>query len=325
MALLTSITLPFAISAMTFVVFVLLFVGIYVYYGQYGTRQKMIEKVRGAAEIGGAAGASGVSVKSAAMQQPDKTSQVLGFVGKHVVDESSPEYTRLRKNLISAGIRKPNAPAIFWGAKCLLVILLPSVFMAIGLTILTSFNPRMYLGFSLFLALAGFYLPDYLLFKRKESRKQVFRDGLPDALDLLIVCVEAGMGLDSAIHRVAEEMALSNKVLSDEFKVYGLEVKAGKRREEAMKDLAARIDLEDMYNLTSLLVQTDKFGTSLSQALRVYSDTFRTKRFMRAEEKAARLPGLMLFPLIIFIFPALFVALLGPAAIEIYRTMFLEL
>ena len=146
--------------------------------------------------------------------------------------------------------------------------------------------------------------------------------GLPDALDLLVVCVEAGMGLDQAINRVAEEIKLTNDVLSDEFKLFNLEMRAGKPRQEAMKDLALRIDLEDMNNLVNLLIQTDRFGTSIAQALTVYSDTFRTKRFMHAEEVAAKLPVKLVLPLILFIFPSLFVAIAGPAAIRVFQVFF---
>jgi tight adherence protein C len=144
--------------------------------------------------------------------------------------------------------------------------------------------------------------------------------GLPDGLDMLVVCVEAGMGLDAAINRVGEEMKASNKVLSDELKLVTLELRAGKHRQEALRNLAQRTDLEDLSSLVSLLVQTDKFGTSIAQALRVYSDSMRTKRYQRAEEIAAKIAVKLTFPLILFIFPSLFVVILGPAMIRIYRT-----
>jgi len=135
------------------------------------------------------------------------------------------------------------------------------------------------------------------------------------------VCAEAGIGLDAAINRVGEEIKLSNKPLSEEFKLMSLELRAGKPRREALKDLAMRTDLEDVNSLASLLIQTEKFGTNIAQALRVHSDSMRVKRFQRAEEVAAKLPVKLLFPLIFFIFPSLFVAILGPAAIRIFRTL----
>ena len=144
-------------------------------------------------------------------------------------------------------------------------------------------------------------------------------EGIPDALDLLVVCVEAGMGLDAAINRVAEEIKLTNRILSDELKFLNLELRAGKSRQAALRNLAMRTDLEDVNSLVTLLIQTDKFGTSVAKALRVYSDTFRTKRYQKAEELAAKLPVKLVVPLIVFIFPSLFVTILGPAAIRIYE------
>ncbi len=136
---------------------------------------------------------------------------------------------------------------------------------------------------------------------------------------MLVVCVEAGMGLDAAISRVGEEMQLTHKILSDELNQVTLELRAGKHRQEALRNLAQRTDLEDLASLVSLLIQTDKFGTSISQSLRVYSDTMRTKRFQRAEEIAAKIGVKMSFPLILFIFPSLFVVIMGPAMIRVYR------
>jgi tight adherence protein C len=145
--------------------------------------------------------------------------------------------------------------------------------------------------------------------------------GFPDALDLMVVCVEAGMGLDSTITRVSREMELTHKILSEELQIYNFEMRAGKLRRDALKNLAMRTDLPEISNLATLLIQTDKFGTSIGQALKVYSDTMRTQRFQRAEEKAAKLPVKLIFPLILFIFPALFVVILGPAAINVYRVI----
>lgn len=175
---------------------------------------------------------------------------------------------------------------------------------------------------SLVLALIGFYLPDLWLKLKISERRTKIQKGLPDALDLLVVCVEAGMSLDSAIHRVGEEIRLENKELSDELLFMNLEIRAGKQRREAMKNLALRTNLDDINSLVTLLVQTDKFGTSVAQALRVYSDAFRTARMQRAEEIAAKLPVKLMIPLALFVFPSMFVVLLGPPAIQIFRVFF---
>lgn len=175
---------------------------------------------------------------------------------------------------------------------------------------------------SILLTMIGFYLPNLWIRVRISNRKEKMQQGLPDALDLMVVCVEAGTGLDAAINRVGEEMELSNNVLNEEFRLMSMELRAGKQRRDALKNLALRTDIEDVKSLVTLLIQTEKFGTSLAQALRVHSDSMRTKRFQKAEEIAAKLPVKLIFPLVLFIFPSLFVTILGPAAIRIFRTLF---
>ena len=170
-------------------------------------------------------------------------------------------------------------------------------------------------------ALIGFYLPDIWLRQKTDKRKEKILNALPDALDLLVICVESGMGLDSAIYRVAQETKLNSPELSDELQLMNLELRAGKSRRDALKNLALRTNLDEINSLVTLLIQTDQFGTSMADALRVYSDSYRTERFQRAEELAAKLPVKLIFPLVIFIFPSLFVVLLGPAAISIYNAL----
>jgi tight adherence protein C len=137
----------------------------------------------------------------------------------------------------------------------------------------------------------------------------------------MVISVEAGMGLDAAIHRISTELRLTNPVLSDELKLLTLEVRAGKPRSEALRNLALRTDLEDVNSLVTLLIQTDQFGTSVAQTLRVYADSFRTRRFQRAEEIAARLPVKLIFPCVLFIFPSLFIVILAPALIQLFQAL----
>ena len=146
-------------------------------------------------------------------------------------------------------------------------------------------------------------------------------EALPDTIDLLVICVEAGLGLEAAITRVANELKLRSKELSEELSLLNLEMRHGMLRRDALRNLAKRTDLEALNSLVSLLIQTERFGTSITQALRVYSDAFRTERFRKAEEMATKLPIKLLFPLIFFIFPSLFVVILGPAAIRIHQVM----
>jgi tight adherence protein C len=169
------------------------------------------------------------------------------------------------------------------------------------------------------LALIGFYSPTIWIRSKIAKRKDKIFKGFPDMLDMLVVCVEAGVGLNSAIYRISEELKFSYTEISEELQILNWELKAGKPRREALKNLAMRIDLEDVKNLVTLLIQTERFGTSVAKALRVYSDTMRTRRFQRAEEMAAKIAVKLLFPLIFFIFPSLFIAILGPAIIQVIR------
>jgi tight adherence protein C len=247
---------------------------------------------------------------------------LLGSLGERVQSSKPDELPKMRLTFLRAGFRNRKAPAVFWGVKVMLTILFPLCFFVLRLTTFKLVSPTLTFAMCTFLAVGGFYLPEIWLRQRIANRKEMIFLGLPDLLDLLVICVEAGMGLDAAFSRVAEEMRLSNRVLSDEFRLLNLELRAGKLRRDALRDLALRVDLEDLRSLVTVLIQTERFGTSIADALRVFSDSLRTKRFQRAEETAAKLPVKLMFPLIFFIFPALFVAILGPAAINIARILF---
>jgi len=242
----------------------------------------------------------------------------LRFLGKGSALEQSADYTQTRARFFRAGLRNENTPALFWGTKFLLAFSLSACFF-LGATFLKPVDPSTKLFASAFLALLGYLLPDIWLRMKTSARKNKISKGVPDVLDLLVVCVEAGMGLDSAIYRVAQEIKLSNKVLGDELNILNLEIRAGKSREKALRNLSERIDIEDVRSLVTLLIQTEKFGTSIAQSLRVFSDSFRTKRYQKAEEIAAKLPVKLMLPLIFFIFPSLFVVIMGPAAINLYH------
>ena len=235
--------------------------------------------------------------------------------------ENGDNGSQLRKLFLNAGIRHPSASAVFWGAKVLCAAALPALAFFVQ-----AFSDRPLLQVQMLailavLALLGFYLPDFYLKLRIRRRKDRIVKGFPDALDLLVVCVEAGMGLDAAINRVAEEIRLSSQVISDEFKTLNLELRAGKSRIDALRNLGVRTDVEEVRSFTTLLVQTDRFGTSVAQALRVHSDSMRVRRYQKAEELAGKLPVKLMVPLIFFIFPAIFVVIVGPAAIQIYHTI----
>jgi tight adherence protein C len=246
---------------------------------------------------------------------------LIKSLGTMVQPSNETDLRTIRHSLITAGYRHPHAPLLFLGSK---------LFMAIALLLGTTLIPAKALGFPGFstliiyyvlAAFLGYYLPEYWLRWTIGARKQRILHALPDALDLLVVCVEAGLGLDQAINRVGEEIKFAHRDLSDEFALLALELRTGVTRTEALRNLSHRIDLEEFKNLAALLIQTDRFGTSIGQALRVHSDAMKVSRRMKAEELAAKLPVKLLFPLLFFIFPNLFIAVLGPAAIRVIRTL----
>lgn len=237
--------------------------------------------------------------------------------GEAVKPKEAKELSKTRTSLVHAGFRQPKAVEIYWGIKA------GAGLVGLVLGTLLAMSGRLPGQYKMFVVLAcvagGFYLPGILLDARVKKRQKAIQHGLPDALDLLVVCVEAGMGLDAAIYRVCLEMVSKEPILSAELRLLTLELRAGKSRREALKNLSSRIGLEDMGSLVAMLIQTDMFGTSIAQTLRVYADAMRTKRFQMAEELAAKLPVKLLFPLIFFIFPTLLIVILGPAGISLMK------
>ncbi len=235
------------------------------------------------------------------------------------------EISHLKKKFLMAGYREENMLIIFSGFKVLLAFLLLIGFLIIRFYFLKTMPSTQTMFYSVLFALFGFYLPNLWLMIQISTRKEKIQLGLPDALDLMVICVESGMGLDAAINRVGEEMRMANKELSEEFKILNLELRAGKQRRDALKSLALRTGLEDVNNLVTLLIQTEQFGTSIGQALRVHSDAMRTRRQQRAEEIAQKMPVKLIFPLVLFIFPAILVVVVGPAIITISKTLLKEM
>ncbi len=249
--------------------------------------------------------------------------EIASLIGNIVKPRQKKDISDTQKNLTSLGYRSKRATTTFFGIQFLLIILLPIVFLFLKLFIFKKIviNSTSLMLIPVVLAMAGYYLPRLWLQVKIKKRKKKILESLPDTLDLLVICTEAGMGMDAAINRVAEEMKLKGEAMSKELRLYNLEVGIGKPRVDALKSLASRIDLEDMKNLVTLLIQTDRFGTSIASALRVHSDFMRVQRTQRAEEAAAKLSVKLLIPLIFFIFPALITIIMGPAMIQIYRTI----
>jgi len=227
-----------------------------------------------------------------------------------------------KRLLVTAGYRSGKAPILFLGARLLsaIVIVVPLAMIPnklLGFPTLTNLLLLYVIG-----AACGYYAPKVWLTRAIATRKDALQRGIPDALDLMVVCVEAGLGLDQAIARVGDEIKRTHPILNDELQLLSLELRTGVSRQEALRNLAQRTDLEDIRNLVALLVQTDRFGTSVGQALRVHADSMRTTRRLKAEELAAKLPVKLLLPLIFFIFPSIFIVVIGPAAIKAVRLLF---
>jgi tight adherence protein C len=222
---------------------------------------------------------------------------------------------QLRARLVAAGYRRPEAIAVFTGMRLGIAVL---AFALLALPIFGRANVLLALG----AGALGFVLPSMGLARLAQRRQHRIRLSLPDALDLLVVSVEAGLGLDQAIQRVGEELAFAHQDLSDELRLVNLELRAGTGRSDALHNLATRTGVDDLSSLVAMLVQTDKFGTSVAQSLRVHSETLRTKRRQRAEEAAAKTGVKMVFPLVFCIFPAIWVVTIGPAAIKFVQVLF---
>jgi tight adherence protein C len=230
------------------------------------------------------------------------------------IPKSPSEMGKLRLRLVHAGFRRADAVAIFLGIRVGTALL---SFAALATPLLVKPNVMMALG----AAGLGYVLPGVVLARMAKARQHRIRLSLPDALDLLVVSVEAGLGLDQALQRVGDELAVPHPELSDDLRLINLELRAGKPRAEALHNLAERTGVDDLASLVAVLVQTDKFGTSIAQSLRVHSEVLRTKRRQRAEEAAAKTGVKMVFPLVICIFPAIWVVTLGPAAIKFVQVL----
>ena len=225
--------------------------------------------------------------------------------------------SQIRLKFLRAGFRQSDAPRIYYVIKSLLVLVVP-VLVWLGLWLFKPAWPSSQMALvTLLTAAAGYYGPDVFLQWRTQTRRDTLQRGLPDLVDLLVVALESGMGLDSAITRVSKELARSHALLAEEFYLAGLEVRAGAGRMTALKNLALRMNLDDLNGLVTMLNQSERFGTSLGEALRVQSEVMRLKRGQRAEEIAAKIPVKMLFPLIFFIFPSIMVVLIGPGWMQI--------
>ncbi len=259
-----------------------------------------------------------------ALKKPDAMTKLLEkaspALAKPLQPKSEAELSKLKSTLSSAGFRSDAAGSVYLGLKFFGLV----VGLLLGggtITAVRGVN-RDSLLWSVGLAGLFFYLPDLVVRFLASSRKQAIFLGLPDALDLMVVCVEAGLGLDQAMRRVADEMKNTYRVLATEFALSNFQLQMGRPRVEVLHELGMRSGVPDLRALAAVLIQTDRFGSSVAQALRTQSDSMRIRRRQLAEEQAAKTAVKLIFPLVLFIFPGIFVILVGPAAITMVRQMF---
>jgi tight adherence protein C len=231
---------------------------------------------------------------------------------RKLVPKSPKEMSQLQRRLTQAG-HPHNSAVVYY---CVAELALPIV---LGFAVLAALGFRAGLIPAGFLAVLGYMAPSFYIGRQAKLRKKAIRNGLPDALDLLTVCTEAGSGLDQALAKASEELVAAHPALAQELRLITTEIRAGKPRVEAFKNFASRTGVEDVRTLVSMLIQTDRFGTSVADALRIQSDTSRTKRRQEAEERAAKVGVKLVFPLVLCLFPALYVVCFGPVVVKIYR------
>jgi len=264
------------------------------------------------------------SREEGATKKPDTMTKVLEkatpALARPLQPKNEMELGKLRTRLANAGFRNETAGSVFLGLK--FAGMMVGLFLGGGAVILVNGVGQNSLISAVAITGLMFYMPDVLVWFIAKSRKQQIFLALPDALDLMVVCVEAGLALDQAMRKVCDEMKKTYRVLTEEFALSNFQLQMGRPRSEVLHELGARTGVSDMRSLVAVLIQADKFGSSVAHALRVQSDSMRTRRRQLAEEKAAKTAVKLIFPLVLFIFPGIFVVLVGPAAITMARQMF---
>jgi tight adherence protein C len=248
-----------------------------------------------------------------------KVTAAANKLGQSLKPSNEVELGKLRLTLIAAGFRGEHASAIFYGMKVLGLLLGVGIVFPL-VTIRFGMNDNSYIATGV-AAGFGFYLPDFVVGRKKSKRAEEIFLSLPDALDLMVVCVEAGLGLDAAMRRVTTELAQSAPVLCEEFAIANFQLQMGRARKDVLRDLGIRTGVEDVRALAAVIIQAEKFGSSIASALRVQSDAMRVRRRQLAEEQAAKTAVKIMLPMVFFIFPGVFVVLVGPAAMQMGKMM----
>ena len=285
------------------------------------TALKLIAPDRARQRLDEMAGTGGYSPGTETSDWRDTAVQLAGPFARLALPKEGWEDSSMQRRFIHAGFRDKSALPLFYGAKTALALIPPfAVFLALQISG-ANLDGHVVMTILFCVAALGYYMPNFILDRLVVLRQRDIFENFPDAADLLMVCVESGLGLDAALNRVADEMRLKSVAMAEELQLVNLEMRAGCSRELALRNLAMRTGVEEVNTFSTMLVQADRFGTSLGESLRVFSDELRTRRRYRAEETAAKIPLKLLFPLVLFIFPSLLLVLLGPAFIQVSRVL----
>jgi tight adherence protein C len=308
----------FLILACVFGVVLLVCYGVMVLVGESDALRRRLESLPEMTRVA----SSGATIRFTVADRPFL--KFLMRVGERIGAkplEDEGKATALRQRLVQAGYFAPSAITAFFSIRVILGIGLPLAFSLLSPLWSTNMETGQLIGIAVTLALLGTYAPNMWVTLRVRKRQLLAREGFPDALDMLLICVEAGLGLDAAIDRVGLEVNRAHPILAMQFAMLSAELRAGRRREDALRNLSERIGIDEVASLVTLLVQSEKLGTSLAQTLRVHADEMRAKRMLKAEEKAAMLPVLLSVPLVLCILPALLTVVMTPAIIRVIRQL----
>ena len=246
--------------------------------------------------------------------------RVVDPISKLSLPSAGWEKSPLQRKFINAGWRNPDAPKIYFAIKTILTFGIPLVLYLIFATLIDPEKRILLLLILLVGSAIGYYLPNIVLSNAVMKRQREVFETFPDSLDLLTICMEAGLSFDQALGKVANEISIKSQTLSEELGLVMMEMRSGFSRERALRNLAMRTGVEDVDTLATMVIQSERFGTSIGDSLRVQSDNLRTKRRLKAEEAAAKIALKLLFPLIFFLFPMLFIVIMGPAVLQIFKT-----
>ena len=306
----------FIITISTFVCITLGVVGLYwLLFKPASAATERLRQMQEGASIGNA---SAATLTAEAPPVTDFAERIATPISR-LVPPSAGEVRKIQKQLMQAGFRGEHAVVIYRALQLVSLVTFPAV--VAFLCAVTGRSMMNAMLFILFAFVIGFVLPRFLLGRLIKGRQQRVRWGLADALDLMVVSIEAGLGLNAAMLRISDELRHVHPDISHEFELANLEIRVGREREEALHNLAERTGVDDLRSLVAMLIQADRFGTSIAKAVRVFSDSLRTKRRQRAEQAAQKAAVKLLFPLACFLFPTLFIAILGPAALTLIDTL----